>query len=102
MHTANSKSTKTCIQEMQKDKENLKPVVLKKNNFATLYYKYDRSFLISKTDMFVKFIFNKEVNSAKYATFLRLMIYAMQHHFRNYFHQEKIRMNIIHLNASPK
>jgi len=91
-----------CVSNMLNDRVDLKPELLLKNNFVEFYHKLDRSFLISKVNLFVKFVFYKNVNDPKYATFLRLLISCLNHHFRNFFHEENIRQNKITLNASPK
>ena len=93
---------KTCIENMKNDKVDLTPLLILKNEKVEFYHKLDRSFLISKTNLFVKFVFNKDVNNAKYATFLRLLVHSLNHHLRHYFSEEHMRHNNIHINASPK
>ncbi len=69
---------------------------------AELWYKLDRSFLLAKTNIFIKFNFEYDVNDVKYASQLRLFIYALNHILRNYFYDECLRQNSFQINASPK
>ncbi len=87
---------------MKKDGKDLEVEKIAINHNAELWYKFDRSFLIAKTNMFIKFNFEHDVNDIMYATQLRLLIYAINHNFRNFFFEESLRQNSFSINASPK
>ena len=72
------------------------------SKISELWYKQDRSFLVAKTNLFIKFSFDNDVNDVNFATQLRLFIYAINHNLRNFFFQESLRQNSFHINASPK
>ena len=87
---------------MKKDGKDLEVFKVQIDDIAELWHKYDRSFLIAKTNMFIKFNFEHDVNDIKYATQLRLLIYAINHNLRNFFFEESLRQTSFNINASPK
>jgi secreted Zn-dependent insulinase-like peptidase len=90
------------MKEFRSDEKELKPKSLKKTKFYELLYKQDRSYYIAKSNLFITFIFEGQVNNPSHATKLRLLIYALQHHLRNFFFDQSLNRNSFHLKASPK
>jgi hypothetical protein len=67
-----------------------------------VYYKLDRSFLIEKSNLFLRFEFPIDVNDLKITTNLRLFVYLINHNLRHFFFEESRRENICEINATPK
>jgi insulysin len=89
-----------CIKEYRSDAKDLTPKLVKQTKHFELWHKRDRSYFVTKTNLFIKFIFDIDVNNPKYATKMRLLIYALNHYMRNFFFDESLRQTSFHLNAS--
>jgi insulysin len=89
-----------CIKEYRSDARDLTPKLVKQSKHYELWHKKDRSFFVTKTNLFMKFIFDIDVNNPKYATKMRLLIYALNHYLRNFFFDESLRQTSFHINAS--
>jgi len=51
--------------------------------------------------MFIKFVFNGNVNDPNHSTLLRLYVLYLNQSFANFYHDETLRQNHYHINASP-
>jgi len=94
------KSRKGCVAKFKSDSMDLQPKKIYSNSFYEIWYKQDKSFLVAKTNIFIKFIFNNSVTDSKFAAKIRLLIFAINHNLRNFFHQESLRQTSFHLNAN--
>merc|ERR1712151_848211 len=92
---------KRCIRRYKRDGRNLTVRRKKMSKISELWYKRDRSYLVAKTNLFIKFSFEKDVNDVKFASQLRLFIYAINNVLRNYFFQESLRQNSFVISANP-
>ena len=91
-------SKKECVKILQEDKYSLQPTRLNITNHyhnvnMNSYYKRDRSFLFDKSNLYLKFVLNYPPYDIKYASCLRLYIFALFHRLRNSFYEESLRGN---------
>jgi insulysin len=89
-----------CKSQLRRDALDLTPCQIMKSSNYELWYKQDRSFYIARTNFFIRFHFEQNVNDIKYATQLRLLLYAFNHKLRNFFFQESLRQTSFELRAN--
>jgi secreted Zn-dependent insulinase-like peptidase len=91
-----------CLLEYRKDRFDLTPVILQKNNMHSLYFKRDRSYLVSKLNFFNKFIFPETIISTSNQALFKLFVVGFTHHFKNFFYSQSIKHNLIKVRMKAK
>jgi insulysin len=89
-----------CIDLYKSDDKDLSPKVLDKGDNFLLLYKLDRTYLIAKTNLFLRYIYETNVNDIVYATKLRLLIYIINHYLSNFFNAEGLRHTSFEIKAN--
>jgi insulysin len=89
-----------CTKKFQSDDKDLTPTMVQKSETSELWFKQDRSYLLVKTNLFLRFIYDTDVSDHKYATQLRLLIFALNHHLSNFFYSESLRKTSFEIRAN--
>jgi len=78
------------------------PSVIIKDDYKELYYKEDKSYFLAKTNFFLSFIFAGKVTDPKFATYMRMIVYAINHSLRNFLFIESLNRNSFKIKGLPK
>ena len=100
--TGNSKR-KTCLKKFREDALDLSPINIIKNNRQELWYKKDRSFLVSRMNFFTKFILPEEkFKSPTNSIMLKIFNHGIKIQFRNFIYEQKMKRAIINIHPKNK
>lgn len=100
-------SKRQCIKMLIQDKKDLTPEKLKieqKHSGVNLtaYYKQDRSFLIDKSNIYIKFNLNYNPDDISFGANIRLYVFAIFHSLRNDFYEETLRQNSFQIKGNNR
>ena len=94
---------KTCLKKFREDALDLSPINIIKNNRQELWYKKDRSFLVSRMNFFTKFILPEEkFKSPTNSIMLKIFNHGIKIQFRNFIYEQKMKRAIINIHPKNK
>lgn len=101
------KSKRQCIKMLIKDKKDLTPEKLEiESKYPGVnlipYYKQDRSFLIDKSNIYIKFNLNYNPDDISFGVNIRLYVFAIFQALRNDFYEETLRQNSFQIKGNVR